>query len=189
MTVNLYWASDDSGTAITEPLNHGSVSAGSLTSVQTIYLYHDGTNDLTGCALYLGEYSGSYDGGDSASNDLTEILDWGDQAVEADFGGVLINMDAVNSFATDWSTYDSHTVSGVSYVFNNTYGPDSDNAITLSKDMSSDGSVLNNGVIPANQPNGYGTDFKFQMKVQVPTNEATAGKRQFDLGLLYTYTS
>jgi hypothetical protein len=190
MAVNIHWASDDNGTDITQALDHGNSSVGSTTSEQTIYIYHDGTNDLTSCAFYLDQYSGIYSGGASASEDLEELLGWGDSALAASFGGYQINMDAANSFAAAWPDESNHNVGLTGFVFNNTdsQGDLLANGITLAAAMQSDG-LGTAGLCPANPPNGYGTGYLFKARIEVPSNEIILGVRQFDLVMSYSYTS
>lgn len=190
MSITVHWASDDNGTDISQALDHGNIATGNLSAADTIYIYHDGTNNLTSAAFYLDQYSGAYSGNASALEDLEEILGWGDSAIAANFGGYLINMDADNNFAAAWPNQANHNVGTTGFVFNNldSQGDSIANGITLAADMKGDGTG-SAGVIPANTPNGYGTNYKFQAKVQVPTNEGTLGIRQFDLVLSYSYTS
>lgn len=190
MAVNVYWASDNNGSAISQPLNHGDVSNGSETSAQTIWIYHDGTNAITNCGFYLAQYSGSYTGAVSALADYNELLAWGDGGTDDAWGGYQINMDASGGFSSAWPTRSTNPVSDLGYNFNtdSDMGSDTDNAITLAAEMKGGGGG-SDGEIPANPPNGYGLDHKFQARIKVPADEDTAGKRQFDLVLKYTYTS
>jgi hypothetical protein len=189
MAINVYWGSNNSGTQISQPLNHGNVTNGNTTSEQTVWIWHNGVNSITNCAFYLAQYSGAYSGGSSAANDYNELLAWGDGADDDAFGGYAINMNATGSFA-NWATRGTNPYSDYSLVFNTSanHGADADNAFPTAAEMKGGGGGTD-GVIEANAPNGYGLDYRFKCRVQVPTDEDTAGKRQFDLTLRYTYTS
>jgi hypothetical protein len=190
MAVNVHWASNNTGTAIVEPLNHGTINPGAAGAIQTVYIWHDGDYDLTSCAFYLAEYSATYSGTATAAADFAELLAWGDDADAADWGGYLINMNASGNFVTPWPSVGALTVSGLSYCFSSGTGMGSESAeaIALAAEMDGDGGGAA-GIIPANQPNGYGTNYKFQSKISVPTNEVVGGIREFDLVLSYRYTT
>jgi hypothetical protein len=188
MAVNISWASNNSGSAISQPLSHGNVTNGNATTAQTIWVYHNGANSITNCAFYLAQYSGSYNGGASASADYSELLAWGDGAGASSFGGYWINADAADAFANSWPTLSNKTnTQGTAFAFRTGTGDLSGNAITTPAAMAGGGGG-SAGTIPYHA-NGYGGDYKFQAKVSVPSDEDTAGKRQFDLVLKYTYTS
>lgn len=177
------WSETNEGTAITDPLDHGTEPAGDTTTVKDIYVRHDGSNQLTQCKFWIGEYSGTYTGGASASLDLAEILAWGDDTDAADFGGFFISMDAAGSFPT-WPTLSDKNTSTYA-VFQTGIGDSADDGLALATDMSTVMSTA--GVIPADgshDPNPH-----FEAKIQIPTSEATAGIRQFDQKLRFTYTS
>lgn len=186
---NISWIADTvGGSEITDPLVGGDTGAdlgvktnGEITDAQELYLEHDGANQIINCKFYLAAYSGTYGGDDSPANDLAELLDWGSQSVEDDFGGFQINMDRTGGWATAWPTYDAHSVSSLSYVFETGVGDSVDNAIALATGMG----CPSVGVIPS----GADPNVGFRCRVQIPTNEDTPGVRQFDLKLRFTFTS
>jgi hypothetical protein len=190
MAVNVYWASDNAGTAIVEPLDHGTVSPGNASTPQTVYIWHDGDYDLTSCAFYMAEYSATYSGTASAAADFAELLAWGDAASGTNWGGYCVNMNASGAFSTPYPSFGTLSVSGLSYCFSSGSGMGSESAeaIALPAEMDGDGGG-EAGVVPANPPNGYGTNYKFQSKIIVPSSETTGGIRQFDLVLSYRYTT
>ena len=144
-------------------LDLGSVTNGSSTTEEDIYIYHDGTNEITDVSFYLNAYSGTYGGGADAGSDLSEIIGWGDSG--ADQGFRLDNdHDGVYEYYAKTGVMDS-----------------SANAVSL--DDSSAGGT-NSDDIGANPHYAH-----IKTKVTVPSSEDTAGIRQFDFVCKYTYTS
>jgi len=184
MTVSITWSLTNGGAAVGEPVNLGSVGAGSTATAQQLFISHDGVSSITGCRLYLAEYSGSYTGGATAAADYSEIVSWGDEAAEADFGGLQINMDTQGGFASSWPTYGDKTPShGKSQHVRTGVADTFSNGVILITDMNA--WMLSPGVIPASMT----TWPSFQIRSITPTNEGTSGARQFDLRLRFTYTS
>ena len=181
MAVSITWSETNGGAAISQPLNHGNVENGSSTTEKTIYVRHDGSNPITSCAFYLQQYSGSYNGDSSASADYNELIAWGDDATEDGFGGYLVNMNATGSWASGWATYDAKTPD-YGFVCRTGTADTSGNAETLLEEM---GLTSGDGEIQT----GASPNVRFKCRIDVPTVEDTAGKRQFDLTLKYTYTS
>lgn len=184
MSVTISWASNNLGTPITQPSSHGSIAKGNSGNAQTVYIYHNGVNNITSCGFYIQPFNGDYNGVASANDDYDELLEWGDSNVAANFGGFCVNMDATGTWADGWPTViNKNPTHG--FVARTGVGDTLANAITVSSHIGSAG----DGIIDANPPNGYGGNLRFQCRVQVPTNEGTLGKRQFDLVLTYSYTS
>ncbi len=182
MTVSLTWATTNGGAAISSTVDHGSQSVGNNTTAVTLFLSHDGENPIRNCKLYIAEKSGTYSGSASATYDRNEMIEWGDNATEAGFGGVQINMDAENSFpAAAWGIYTQKDANGKGYTFRTEVGDEKANGVTL---LSYTG-ASSDGVIDA----GDSPDVSFQCRIKIPTNEAAVGTRQFDLKLVFTYTS
>jgi hypothetical protein len=71
---------------------------------------------------------------------------------------------------------------GYKFTMRTGVGDASGNAVTLSEKMSASMSV--DGTIP-----NAVTSATFQIRIKIPTDEDTAGVRQFDQVLKYTYTS
>jgi hypothetical protein len=181
MAVNLIWSLTNGGAAISDPLDHGSGNAGDTLSSQTIFLEHDGDNQLTGCGFYLSEKSDPYTGGFSAAADLTEIIGWGDETTADDFGGFQINMDAAGGFpGGSWPTYSSKQPTNGS-AFYTGIGDSADNKILLATAMG----ISSPGVIPA----GTSPDISFQARFVLPTNEGTTGFREVNQAMRFTFTS
>lgn len=175
-----------SGSPVTS-IDHGQGENGNILTAKEIEISHSGTYQITNCKFYLAEYSGDYSGGGaSPAEDYAELLAWGAETTEDAWGGFCVNMDAVNSFPSgDWPVYNNHldTINGEYAVFKTGQGASVDNAITLSKKMSSAMSV--DGVIPASASPWP----KFRARIVIPTDEDTAGVRKFDQKLRFSYTS
>ena len=105
MTVAITWSTTDSGSAISDPLDHGSDAAGATLVEQEIFLRHDGINPITDAGFYVAEKSGVYSGAASAALDLAELLAWGFGITVTAFGGILLNMDATGGYTGLWSTF------------------------------------------------------------------------------------
>ncbi len=180
--VNLVWSLTNGGTSITST-NHGSADNGAATTVQTLYLRHDGVNQITSAALYVKPYTGSYTGAASAAADFAEIVAWGDGATATSFGGFLINQDATGSFPSGvWPVWNSKSPTYGS-VIRTGVGNSSANANAIT--LSSRTGCTSDGVVQV----GSSPNVRFQCKVVVPVDEDTVGARQLDMALLYSYTS
>lgn len=184
MAVNIYWAGDDAGTPLEQTYDHGDVANGANSAAQTIYLYHNASDDLNNCGLYLAQKSGIYTGDSSAAEDYQELLDWGDGVTATSFGGLCVNMDAAGTWADGWPVWnDKNPTYG--FVCRTNIADTIDNAI----DLSSRTGASSDGVLQANPPNGYGIGVAFQVRVTAPSEENVPGVRQFDLCLYYTQSS
>lgn len=183
MPTSLIFSTTNGGSAISTTVDLGSKANGEVSSTQTIYLRHDGAAVITNVGLYIREFTGTYSGSVSAAADLAELLAWGDSAIEDDFGGVLLNQDAINSFtSTEWPAYDGKDTTYGS-TFRTGVGDSESNAITLSKNAYSSSGT--DGEVPV----GSSPNVRFQLRVRVPTNEDTIGTRAFDLAVTYSATS
>jgi len=182
MTVQITWKELD--VAITY-LNHGDVGAGNNSLVRTVFIEHDGENQITNCRLWIDVKSGTYGGDATPAADLAEILEWGDAAVADDFGGLAVNMDAAGSFpGGKWPTA-SVKYSDDYSAFYTGRGDTPDNGLLLHVNMNSTPAMPGNGVIPADCT----TWPSFACRLRVPSNEGTTGVRQFEQKLRFTYTS
>ena len=180
MTVAIIWSTTDSGSAISDPLDHGSDAAGATLVEQEIFLRHDGINPITDAGFYVAEKSGVYSGAASAALDLAELLAWGFGITVTAFGGILLNMDATGGYTGLWSTFS--VKSGSTYnVFRTSVGDSAANKIILSMGMG----LIEDGVVPA----GSSPNVRFKMRIQLPTDEGVSGTRQVDQRLRYAYTS
>ena len=184
MAVTITWSSTNGGAQITAPLDHGGADGGNTLPTQTVYVRHNGINDITNCKLYLGPRYNGYSGGGTSDSDFQETLDIGSETLADYFGGFQINQDATNSFAAAWPTLGSKgSVSDLSIVFRNDVGDSLENGIPVH---------LNTGVITTGTiPTGDTPNIRFQLRIVLPTyySNDTLGERQFSLNMRYTYTS
>ena len=166
MPVNVTFSKTAGGVAIADSLqgggsglDHGNVTNGSSTGIQEVFIRHNGANEITDCKFWIAPYSGVYGGGTSASLDLAEILSWG-----VSNEGLRIDPNPDSIFTS----------------FKTGVGDSSINAIALS---GGDG-----GTNPDDIGAGMNTA-SIKLRVSVPPSEDTAGYRQFDFKMDYTYTS
>lgn len=167
MVVSIIWSETQDGAAWSEPIDSGEIPTGeSGSSLDEVWIRHTGTNKITNCAFYIQAYTGSYTGGASASDDYNELITWG-------------NDSATDGFLIDQETFDGTET----FVTHKTGQGTSVAPITLDGKSESPSGGGTNGEIAAS------ADHKIQFKITVPSAEDTAGTRQFDQVLKYTYTS
>jgi hypothetical protein len=185
MAVLITWSSTAGGGAISN-VNHGSISNGTNTTEQQVFVRHDGLNSITAAGFYFAQKSGSYTGTFTAAGDFTEIVGWGDGVAANDFGGIQVNMDSEGTFSggATWGMSESQktSVDGLKYTVRTGVANSLGNKVLLSEKMSTSMSV--DGILPAAVNNA-----SFQLRIKAPTSETTTGTRQFDQVLSYTYTS
>jgi len=176
MSIQITWIESSVGISY---LNHGDVAYGTLSNVRTISIQHDSSNALTNCAFYISERE-TYSGDATAQTDLAEVLSWGDATSSDDFGGLQINMNALDNFpSADWPS-----VNNKLNTFRSIRG-DEDHPIQLNKTMNSTPKMISNGVIPPSCT-VWPT---FRCRIQVPVTAGTTGVRQFEQKLRFTWTS
>lgn len=162
-------------------VGHGSIPAGNNGTAKDVYIRHDATNDITGCKFFIAPYSVSAHA--NANIDYLEMLEWGDAGVANDFGGIQLNMDKVGSFAEPWPTVSTKGgTTDLAVVAQTGVGDNASNGIDLHADAHP--STETTGVITA----GSNTT-QIQVRIGVPTNEATTGERKIDLRMRFTFTS
>ncbi len=160
MTVSITWASTPAGGAITPPNDLGDIGNGK-NATDDIYIRHNGANKITACGFFIQAYSGSYTGGATAAADYSELLEWGGRAGPTPpVGGFYIAQDSPT-----W-TYAVHKTG--------------QGTVTVPI-------ALSCGSVAAEIQNTEEVHIK--IKVAVPSDEDTAGTRQFDQVLKFTYTS
>ena len=169
MVVAITWAESPGGAAIAGDLVWPNINNGSST-VDDLYISHDGDEKIYSCGFYIQAYSGVYAGGDSAANDYTELLGWG----AADIEGFLINQDLLGLWAAG---YTSHKTGRGTVTM----------PITLDSDSIVGGASLGDGEIEGAVLGAE--EAHVMVKIAVPAAETTAGTRQFDQVLAFTYTS
>ena len=185
MTVNITWSSTEGGSSIAESLgggstgvDHSSAAAAAATTERELWISHDGANSITNAGFYLGEFSGTYGGTATKAADVAELLAWGDEVIEANWGGMLIHFSGGGG--SGWPVYSSKSPTNAD-TFRTGVGDSSSNKILVESTMGT--AVTGTGIIAASD-----TDAQFFMKFQVPTGEST-GIRQVDQVLHFTYTS
>jgi hypothetical protein len=183
MVVDVTFSLTNGGAALTSDVSHGNCSNGQVLSAKEIFIRHSGSNPITGCGLYIRQYSDTYSGDASAALDIAEILGWGDVSTVSTFGGFQINMNATGSYpAADWPTYlIKTTANGYGYVCKTGTADSEGNAVLLT---TTTGASAVGQIAAGGSPN-----VRFQCRIQTPTAEDTLGVRQFDQVLVYTYTS
>ena len=185
MTVNIIWSLTAGGVSV-DSLDEGSVPNGTITDSVTLFVRHDGVNPITDAKLYFAAKTGVYTGDLSASEDFAELLEWGDAATLNTFGGIQVNMDAVNAFSggSTWGMSETQktSVDSYKYTVRTAVGASSAGAVLLSKQMSS--SMTVDGTIPAGV-----NDASLQFRVKVPVVEGVLGIRQFIHALRFTSTT
>lgn len=182
MSVSIIWSLTNGGDPLTSIVDHGNSSNGQVTTAKTIYIRHDGSNDITDAGLYIRQFSGTYQGAATAAADIAEILSWGDQIIESDFGGFQINFDAVGGFpSASWPTYSTKSPTNGN-VHRNGVGDSESNAIEIPGTVTG---ATADGTIQA----GTAPNVRFQVRVAVPASENVIGIRQWDQVLKYTFTS
>jgi len=166
MTVNITWSENAGGSAITS-VSWGNIQNGDEATAKDVYFWHDGTEKITNCQLYIQPFSGTYNGSASAQDDYNELIAWGDGASDE---GFLLNQNTENGS----SSYQTH---------NSSQGTASA-PFTLSRNA-----VIGAGGAGTAGELDAGETAHIQVKIKVPSGEDTAGTRQFDQCLKYTYTS
>ena len=169
MVVAITWSESQAGAAIAGDLVWPNINNGS-NSTDHLYIRHDGVNKITSCGFYIQAYSGVYAGGASAADDYTELLSWG----AGDTEGFLINQDLLGGWAAG-------------YVSHKTGQGTAAAPITLDSDSIIGGASLGDGEIEGSDIGAE--ESHIMVKIAVPAAESTAGTRQFDQCLAYTYTS
>jgi hypothetical protein len=169
MVVSITLSRVSSGQAIADVLNgassginHGNVANGKETYPEDIYIRHDGLNEITNCKFYCAQFSGVYEGGQTALLDFDELKAWGD--ADASKGFLIdVNHDGVYEYNLRTGQMDSLV-----------------NAIALD-DASAGGSNPDDI--------GVGGEGHIKLKIAVPSTENVAGIRLLDFLMGYSYTS
>lgn len=143
-------------------INHGSIANGKETQPEDVYIRHDGDNEITDCAFYCQQFTGTYDGAQTAALDLDELKAWGD----ADAGkGFLIDVDHDD-------TYEYNLKSG-------------------QMDLEANAVSLDDSGAGGSNPDDIGVsgEAKIKLKIAVPYTVDIPGVRFYDFLMKYSYTS
>ena len=143
-------------------INHGDVVNGRETYPEDIYIRHDGLNEITDCKFYFGQFTGTYEGGQTALLDFDELKTWG-------------NADASKGFLIDVN-HDNI------YEYNLRAGQ---------MDSEANAIALNDSGAGGTNPDdiGVGGEAHIKLKLAVPSSEDTPGIRQIDFFMGFSYTS
>ena len=186
--IHIIWATSNGSSSTSEPFDHGNNASSNITSGQTIFIRHTGTNAITNSKLYIREFVGTTANGDTYSGDFSpiedynEVVSWGNAVTSSGFGGFQVNMNATGGFPdSSWPTLaNKTTVDGQGYVTRSGIGISSGTAVTLTPETGCSSS----GVIPAGNSN-----VRFQARIQMPSSITTAGVRMCESVLVFTFTS
>lgn len=184
MAVSLIFSSTNGGVSLSAPVDHGNIANGSITVPFTIYVRHNGANSITSVRLFcVATDTGEYAGDATASNDMSELLGWGNAGASGDFGGIEINLNASGTFpGSSWPTFSNKsTVDGFGFTIRAGIGDSSSNGILVPTATG----ATSLGTIQA----GSSPNVRFQMRIVVPQNENTLGIRQFKTSFTFNYTS
>ena len=191
MALTITWSSTNGGSDLAEPLVHGtSLSQGTDSDAQTIFIQHNGVNPITSCGLYLSSFANGNNttylaagGSASTTGDKAELIQWGDELGALDLGGILFNQNAADSFnEVSWpdlanpvssDTFGQRVLTG--------QGDSSSNPITILQETG----ATSDGTIQA----GDSPDVSFQMKLHIPASLSTPGTRLFYIVLKFNFTS
>jgi len=169
MGVSVIFSRVSSGQAIADVLmgsntgiNHGNVANGQETYPKDIYISHDGNNEITDCKFYDQQFTGTYEGAQTAALDFDELKVWGDGDAS---DGLLIdvNHDGIYEYNLRTGQMDEEG-----------------NAVALD-DASSGGS----------NPDDIGVsgEAHIKLKIAIPSAESVPGVRLLDFLMKYSYTS
>jgi hypothetical protein len=169
MAVSVTFSRVSSGQAIADVLkgtnsgiNHGNVANGQETYPEDIYISHDGNNEITDCKFYFQEFTGTYEGAQTAALDFDELVAWGDADSSE---GMLIDVD-----------HDSV------YEYNLRTAQMDEEANAVALDDSSAGGTNPDDI-------GVSGEAHIKLKIAVPSDESIPGIRQVDFLMKYSYTS
>jgi hypothetical protein len=169
MVVSVTFSRVSSGQAIADILkgtnsgiNHGNVANGKETYPEDIYIRHNGLNEITDCKFYCQQFTGTYDGGQTALLDFDELKSWGDASASKGFL-IDVNHDGVYEYNLRTSQMDSLA-----------------NAVALN-DASAGGSNPDDI--------GVGGEAHIKQKIAVPFTESVPGVRLLDFLMKFSYTS
>ncbi len=192
MALNIKWQSSNGGSEYADPLNHGTnLAQGDTTGERTIFLSHDGINEITNVGIYLQAFTGDGSanayvdaGGDhTRDEDLAEIIGWGDAGSAPDWGGVMINQNATGGFPdASWSVFaNKSTVDTYGENFRTGVGDTISAPIEI---LAVTGATSDGTIQPGSSP-----DVSFQMRILVPSTASISGLHLFDTVIVYDFTS
>jgi hypothetical protein len=181
MAINITWSTTNGGASVSDGFDNGDAANGSSSVVQEVFIRHDGLNSITDVGMFIRALTGTYSGGATPAEDLSELLGWGDAVLAADFGGFQVNLDAVGSYpGAAWPVAATPTPTNGS-VHKTGVGDSASNAIEVITEM---GCSVDGEIQTGSAPN-----VRFSCRVEIPSSETTSGIREWDQCLSYNYTS
>jgi hypothetical protein len=170
MSVDITWSESQAGAAITPPLVWSSIANGGSSSDE-LYITHDGVEKITACEFYIQAYTGTYSGSFDAATDYAELLDWGGAVVTE---GFLIDQNTESGVADPQTHKSTQGTSTTAFAL-------SRNCIIGAAGAGTAGEIEGSSI---------GTEeAHVTVSIAVPSSESSAGTRQFDQCLAFTYTS
>jgi len=192
MSVIVTWSLTNGGASISSDLSHGDVSNGSTSTEKEIFIRHNGSNPITNCGLYMTKISGTYPGSATPEDDYNEIIGWGDGNTASTFGGLQVNMDAVNGYPSlFWpiysykspivTTWPSGEVTILGFACRTGVGDSPANSVELPPGAGC--------CAPGQIQAGSAPNVRFKIRFKIPSSESVTGVRACALALSYDYTS
>jgi hypothetical protein len=184
MSLVITWSTTDGGFPIAEPVVHGTgVPQGGVTPGQILYLRHNGLNPITNAGLFLKLYSDTYVGSFTASEDFGELIDWGNAALATDWGGLMLNQNAIAAFpgTSDPTFANKDSLDGTGFNVRTGVGDDVTNPIIIKQES---GATVDGEIAAGLTPN-----VRIKFFIRVPLSEDMLGVRLFDIAMQYTFTS
>lgn len=172
--INIIWSDSNGGLALEEPHDLGSAASSaspSSTTPITLYIRHDGDNEITNVKLYLTPAVTYEEGIADSQTDLDEVLSWARYSSTHNQFGVQINMDATGSFPTDsWQSLG---------------GTDGGANVEVALPLSVKSGATSTGTIAS----GDSPNVRVKLRVRIPPVVEEVGQRNIDLKLRYTYST
>jgi hypothetical protein len=186
MAVTITWSLTNGGSTISSTVDHGNFSNGGQTTAQEIYVRHDGVNPITSCGFFIQAASDSYEGGFTASQDLDEVISWGNGTVAATFGGFQFNLNATGIYpSASWPTVTVKAPIAAGNTVGNVCRTGVGDSATNNIGVVTQMGCTSNGTIQTGSAPGV----RFQCRFSAPSNEDTVGIRHVKQSLTYVYTS
>ena len=179
------------------PLTDQSLNQGQ----EDLYISHDGTNEITDVKTYIAQYSGVYGGDDTAANDYSNIVSFGNTSGNSKnnndgaSAGLWIDMDRD---ASDANNFDQANFPAIVKIYgdNNTDGIDLASAFTVGTTaMARDNGGEDDPTAPVageigpsgNQVLGEAAHVK--LRFYLKTSETQGGAMQFDWVIVFSATT
>jgi hypothetical protein len=159
----------------------GTVANGAATSVQNLYISHNGTQKITGVAYYIQAFTGTYGGNYTAAADYAKLRTLGDSSY-----GYQVDEIYNSSPAFNGAFYQVATGAGDAFATRRTI-PTTAMVYDSSGEQAASSPVA--GEIGPSGNTVLGNRAKLKERVSIPASEVDGGYRQFDLVIAYNYTT